>query len=232
MTSTIAGRTAAPRSAPAAPPAAPLGRLPRRRRVGMQAIGVVLVCVAAAGAYLLYSGSGVTHPYLAVVHNVAYGATISAEDLTVIDVNPAAGLQPIPAAQRDTVIGKHAAVDLVAGTLLTPAELTTQTVPAPGQQLVGIELRAGQLPARSLKTGDAVLLVVVPATSVGAVPDAQPTPLSSPPTIPATVVAEAAPDTTGNVRVDVAVAQSDGPTVAAMAAAGRIVLVVTTRAGS
>jgi hypothetical protein len=35
--------------------------------------------------------------------------------------------------------------------------------------------------------------------------------------------------TTGNVRVDVAVPQSDGPSVAAMAAAGRIALVVTTR---
>ena len=45
----------------------------------------------------------------------------------------------------------------------------------------------------------------------------------------ATVAGAAGPDTTGNVRVDVAVAVAEGPTVAAMAAAGRIAVVVATR---
>ena len=228
MTQTIAGRSADPRRAPAAP-AAPLGRLPRRRRAGVQAVGVVLVAVAAVLAYLLWVGSAVTRPYLAVSHTVPYGATIGPDDLTVVDINAATGLQPIPADQRGSVIGKHAAVDLVGGTLLTPAELTDQAIPAPGQQLIGIDLKPGQLPLRTLHTGDAALLVIVPATAVAGVPDTQPTPLGSPPTIRATVAGASPPDTTGNVRVDVAVAQSDGPTVAAMAAAGRIVIVVTTR---
>ena len=56
--------------------------------------------------------AGVTQPYLAVTHKVPYGATLQDSDLTVIDVNPAAGLAPIPASQRNQVIGKHAAADL------------------------------------------------------------------------------------------------------------------------
>jgi len=74
-----------------------------------------------------------------------------------------------------------------------------------------------------------VLLVVVPPASLAGVPDPQASAGSSPATITATVASATPPATNGNVRVDVAVAQADGPTVAAMAAAGRIVIVVTTR---
>ena len=95
--------------------------------------------------------------------------------------------------------------------------------------LVGIELKPAQLPARTLKPGDAVILVVVPPSSLAGVPDPQASSNSRPVTITATVAGAAPPETNGNVRVDVAVAQSDGPTVAAMAAAGRIVIVLTTR---
>src|SRR5436305_1323855 len=124
-----------------APAAAPVGRLPRRRRWGMYAVGVVLVVIGAVLAYLFVVTAGVTRPYLAVNRTVPYGAVIGTDDLTVVDVNPAAGLQPIPASQRDQVIGKHAAADLFPGTLLTRAQLTDLAIPAPGQQLVGIELK-------------------------------------------------------------------------------------------
>ena len=128
-------------SAHPAPAPAPIARLPRRRRWGLFALGVVLVALGAVVAYLLVVTAGVTRPYLAVTHKVPYGATIRADDLTVVDVNPAAGLKPIPADQRDRVVGKHAAADLFPGTLLTGDQLTDMAIPAPGQQLVGIEQR-------------------------------------------------------------------------------------------
>lgn len=228
---TIVNQRANDRGGAAQPPPVPvpIARLPRRRRWGLFAVGVVLVVVCAVVAYLLVVTAGVTRPYLAVTHKVPYGATLRDSDLTVVDVNPAAGLAPIPAGQRDQVVGKHAGADLFPGTLLTRDQLTDLAVPAPGQQLVGIELKPAQLPARTLKPGDAVILVVVPPSSLAGVPDPQASSNSRPVTITATVAGAAPPETNGNVRVDVAVTQSDGPTVAAMAAAGRIVIVLTTR---
>ncbi|MEV4199339.1 SAF domain-containing protein [Micromonospora globbae] len=227
MTTTV-NRTA-DRGGPTVPAPGVLARLPRRRRWGLFALGVVLVALCAVIAYLLVVTAGVTRAYLAVGHDVPYGTTISAGDLVVVNVNPAAGLSPIPASDRDQVVGKHAAADLFAGTLLTRAQLTDKAIPAPGEQLVGIELKPGQLPARALRPGDAVILVVVPPTGLAGVPDTQSGGTSRPSTIPATVAGTAPPQTNGNVRVDVAVSQSDGPTVASMAAAGRLVIVLTTR---
>jgi len=233
MTAT-ASRSIADRGGPGrpnlpAPPPALLSRLPRRRRWGLLALGVVLVVVGAVVAYLLVVTAGVTHPYLAVSHNVPYGAAIGPDDLTVVNVNAAAGLQPIPASQRNDVVGKHAATDLVPGTLLTRAHLTDRAIPAPGEQLVGIELKPAQVPARTLKAGDAVVLVIVPAANLAGVPDPNASAPARPQSIRATVAAATPPATNGNVRVDVAVSQADGPAVAAMAAAGRIVVVVTAR---
>ncbi|MEV6928459.1 SAF domain-containing protein [Dactylosporangium sp. NPDC051485] len=217
-------------SAPPVAASTSLARLPRRRSLGMWALGVVLVVLGSVGAYLLVVQDGMTHPYLAVSHRVAYGAAIQDSDLAVINVNAAVGLNPIPAAQRAQVVGQHAAAELYPGTLLTQDQLTKTAVPAPGQQLIGIELKPGQLPARALKPGDAVVLVVVPPTGLAGVPDPQSsTPAAQPSSIPATVAGTSGPATNGNVRVDVAVATADGSVVAAMAAAGRIVLVVTTR---
>jgi len=229
MTTTVNRRTGDRGPATPAAVSVPVARLPRRRRWGLVAVGVALVVVCAVVAYLLVVTAGVTRPFLAVTHEVPYGATIEPGDLTVVNVNPAAGLHPIPASQRGQIVGRHAAADLFPGTLLTPDEVTDVAIPAPGQQVVGIELKPAQVPARTLKPGDAVILVVVPPSSLAGVPDPQASAAASPASITATVAGTAPPETNGNIRVDVAVSQTDGPTVAAMAAAGRIVLVVTTR---
>jgi hypothetical protein len=176
-------------------------------------------------AFLLVDTVGVTRPYLALARDVPFGATIGPDDLTVVQVNPSAGLRLVPAGQRDQVIGRQAATRLIAGSPLSPSELTDRGVPGPGQQVVGIELKPGQVPARALRAGEPVVLVVVPPSSVVGVPDAQAGDGLS--TIPATVAGAEVTETGGNVRVDVAVAEADGPRVASMAVAGRIVLVAT-----
>ena len=231
MTATVpatADRGGRPRSQPlpAVLPAG-VGRLPRRRRWGMLSLGVTLVAVGAVVSYLLMVTVGVTRPYLALARDVPPGATIGPDDVVVVNVNPAPGLRPVPAVQRDQMIGKQAAAQLFQGTLLTAAEVADRGVPAPDQQVVGVELKPGQVPARTLRTGQAVILVVVPAASVVGVPEAASGAAAGPSTIPATVAGPGVPEAGGNVRVDVAVAAADGPRVASMAVAGRIVLVVT-----
>jgi hypothetical protein len=191
----------------------------------MTSLGVLLVVLGAVVAYLLVDMVGVTRPYLALARDVPYGATIGAEDLTVVQVNPSAGLRLVPAGQRDQVVGRQAATQLFAGSPLTAGQVTDRGVPAPGQQVVGVELKPGQVPARALRAGEPVLLVVVPPTSVVGVPDTQAQNGVS--TIPATVAGQTVSQANGNVRVDVAVAAADGPRVASMAVAGRIVLVAT-----
>jgi hypothetical protein len=228
---TVVDRGSGSRSRPAAtaPVPAPIGLLPRRRRWGLVAVGTLLVVVFAIVAYLLVATAATTRPVLALARNVPYGATLGADDLTVVDVNAATGLSPVPASQRDQVIGKHAAADLFAGTLLTKAQVADLVIPAPGQQLVGIELKPGQVPARPLRPGDQVMLVIVPPTALAGLPDSQTGAQSATTSIRATVAETTGAQTNGNIRVDVAVSTSDGPTVAAMAAAGRIVVVVSTR---
>jgi hypothetical protein len=192
----------------------------------MTSLGVLLVVLGAVVAYLLVDSVGVTRPYLALVRDVPYGAAIGAADLTVVQVNPSAGLRLVPADQRGQVVGRRAATQLFAGSPLTAGQVTDRGVPAPGQQVVGVELKPGQVPARALRAGEPVLLVVVPPSSVVGVPGATQDGAELT-TIPASVAGPAAAQAGGNVRVDVAVAAADGPRVASMAVAGRIVLVAT-----
>lgn len=212
-------------SRPLPMPAVVVGGLPRRRRWGLTSLGILLVVLGAVVAFLLVDTVGVTRPYLALARDVPFGATIGPDDLTVVQVNPSAGLRLVPAGQRDRVIGRQAATRLFAGSPLSPSELTDRGVPGPGQQVVGIELKPGQVPVRALRAGEPVVLVVVPPSSVAGVPDAQGGAGGGLSTISATVAGAEVTEAGGNVRVDVAVAEADGPRVASMAVAGRIVLV-------
>jgi hypothetical protein len=226
MTATI-GQGDRAQARPAPTPTGVVPALPRRRRMGLLALGIVLVVVGAVVGYLVVATTGVTRPYLAMSHDVPYGGVITADDLTVVNINPAAGLSVVPAADSRQVIGLHATTDLHAGTLLSRSEVAAVTVPAPGQQVLALDLEPGQLPG-SITVGGAVLLAIVPDSTSG-VPDPNATGNASTTTIQATVVAGPVTESDGNVRVDVAVDATDAPTVAAMSAAGRIVLIVTTR---
>jgi hypothetical protein len=230
VTAPVTGRVAGNRDGDGAGrglplPAVKVGALPRRRRWGLTSLGILLVVLGAVVAFLLVDTVGVTRPYLALARDVPYGATIGPDDLTVVAVNPSAGLRLVPADQRDRVIGRQAATQLFAGSPLAPSELTDRGIPGPGQQVVGMDLKPGQVPARSLRAGEPVVLVVVPPSSVVGVPDTQGGGETA--TVPATVAGAEAPQSDGSVRIDVAVAAADGPRVASMAVAGRIVLVAT-----
>lgn len=202
--------------------------LPRRRRTGLTALGILAVVLGALVAYLMVATVGTSHPYLAMARTVPYGATITADDLTVVHINAASGLAPIPAADSGQIIGLHATTDLDAGTLLTRAEVAAVTIPAPGQPVLAVELKPGQLPG-SVHVGDAIQLVIVPASAVNAIPDPQTTADDTPTSVDATVVAGPVTGSDGNVRVDVAVDPANALTVATMAAEGRIVIVLTGR---
>lgn len=205
-----------------APAAAPLR--PRRRPVFI-ALGVAL---AAAGGVLtatIVARSGDRVAVLALERPVPVGATITAGDLTVAHVAADPALSPVRAGDESSVVGRVAAVGLPAGSLLTRSDISASGVPAAGQQLVGVAVKPGQLPARALAAGSRVLIVETPGGFTGS--DSGSTQASgalvSP--VPASVVDVSAPETDGTVVIDLLVGSALGPRVAGIASTGHVALI-------
>ncbi|MBU4188915.1 MAG: hypothetical protein KJ817_12020 [Actinobacteria bacterium] len=152
---------------------------------------------------------------------IGRGEVITAEDLAVTRVAVDPSIQVVPAAQLTTLVGKRAASDVVAGTLLSPAAVTDQLPPANGQSLVGVALTTGQLPAEPLRAGDLVRLVQTPVAQ-GEVPPTQVT-------IDAVVQSATATADGQATVVDLLVPSTRAAEVAARAATGRVALVLDSR---
>jgi hypothetical protein len=201
---------------------------PRRRRPGLIAFGILAVVLGALGASFLVLSIGNTSGYLAVARPVSIGTKLTAADLRVVNINAAPGLSPIPAEERSRVLERYAKVDLVPGSLLTVDQLTETAGPAQGQQLIGIGLKSGNLPAaRSLRAGDSLLIVVLPdprTVSVDPSPKAsgQAPQVNNQNTFKCTVFGASKPHPDGQVVIDVIVRSSDGPAILAYASQGRI----------
>ena len=199
----------------------------RRRRPVLWALGVAVVVVTSAAGVLVVERSGDRVAVLAVVRVVPVGQGITGGDLRVARVAEDSALTPVRASERDRVVGRVAAVELRPGTLLTAEDVTDATVPGAGEQVVGVALRAGQLPARGLRPGDPVLVVPVPgdqSTSNGSGATATVGPTGD--SVRARVVQVGAATTAGTVTVDLVVGQDVGERVAALASTGRVVLVL------
>ena len=200
-----------------------------RRRPGLWAAGVALVAIGGLGAAARVGQAGDRVEVLAVARSVPVGQMIAAGDLAVARVAADPSLRPVPVSERGHVVGRVAAVDLRPGTLLTSEEVTDTTVPAAGEQLVGVAIRPGQLPARGVRPGEEVLLVPVPADQA---PPGNPTAAASEDPIPARVADVGGTDVDGMSTVDVVVTAVVGPLVAALASTGRVALIVLAADGS
>lgn len=198
-----------------------------RRRPGLWIAGGALVVIGGLLAALLVGRAGDRVEVVAVARTVPVGQTIGEADVTVARVAADPALTPVPAARRGEVVGRAAAVELRAGTLLTDAQVTDAAVPGAGEQLVGVAARPGQLPARGLRPGDRVLLVPVPGDQARTGVDAGATGGQPAGESVAARVAQVGPvDADGAVTVDVVVEQELGPRVAALASTGRVALVL------
>jgi hypothetical protein len=166
----------------------------RRRQLPLVVVGVLLVI---GGALAFADASlhlGSREEVLVVSEPLAAGQVITSSDLETVRVSTGSGLQAVPAGEEASVVGNPVAVPLVAGALLTRAEVGATAPVASGSDVVAVGLKAGQYPP-DLAPGDRVQ--VVPVTSPSSSPG---TPTGSP--VSATVLA-----------VDVASVESDSPTV-------------------
>lgn len=150
-------------------PDKPAGR--RRRRTIV--LSVVLVAVLAGGGG--YLGGRFTAPrqprlvrLLVTDTAVPAGARLTSADLRLVTVQP--GVNPPagslgPTSER-SLLGLAPRVAVPSGTFVTQSLLTAaRAVPSDTEALVGLALRAGQLPAAGLTSGEHVLIVIVPPSA-------------------------------------------------------------------
>jgi hypothetical protein len=198
------------------PQVAPAGR----RRVSLVLVAVLVATGCALVFAVLWTSAGARRAVLAMAVTVPAGQVIQASDVAVVRVSTDPQLAPLPAAQRSRVIGRTATSDLVAGTLLTDAQLGDQSLLAEGEAVVGLALRGARLPTSRLRAGDRVRLVhtwlpeefpgVAQGGGLGRV------------VAEGRVFAVEPPDASGIVVVSVRVDERIAPVIAGAAAADRI----------
>ena len=193
-----------------------------RRRPVLIAASVAAICLGALASMWAYQSTSDAHSVLAVRQTIERGDVITAEDLMTVNISVDPALKPLSADQANSVVGKHAALDMSAGGVVTQDQITEQALPAKGSSVVGIALTPGMLPANQIRVGDKVRVVVTPGQQ-GEMPTTQPD------SIQAVVVGVAKDETTGNAIVNVQVPPNDGPMLAARAATGKVAIVLDSR---
>ncbi|MGH9918190.1 MAG: SAF domain-containing protein, partial [Nitrososphaerales archaeon] len=176
---------------------------------------------------------------LEITQPIAQGQVISANDLDIAKISLSANVSVVPASEAGSVIGRRVSIPLVAGALLAPKDLTTNGSPPPGNAIVGVAVKTGQLPAAGVDPGEAVDIVMTgspgspdTATGTGGTPGQALSTPNGPGTILAldvlvTDVAYAsAASGSDTVVVSLLVPRALAPAVASASAAGQAALVL------
>lgn len=216
-------------SAPVGPIAAvPKLRQPgRTRRPLMIALMVLTIVLGALGSLYFVNKSTERIAVAALSKDVAWGQVLTVSDLTEVSIVADPALQPVTWAHKSDVVGERATTDLLAGSLLTAGAVTaTASVPPAGLALVGVLLKAGQMPSTPMTARDHVLLVVT--AQIGASTSTTGA-AAAPQTVAATVFTVGAVDATGSSTVDVLVLQASAASIASAAALGRVAIVLVPR---
>jgi len=139
----------------------PVGRVDpiggrRRSRISEIAIGVVVVFVFGLGVVLWHASTTRTEVALLLARPIRAGEPLAADALTAHAVQLGGSVEHVAAADAARVIGKVAAADLAAGTLVAPGLFVAQpTVPA-GSTVVAAALLPGQFASFALRPGQSV----------------------------------------------------------------------------
>ena len=205
-------------SASAASPATPeLPRVPGRRNPKWIALGIVALCLGGLLSYVIYARVATETTVVSVAQTVYRGEVIETADLTTITLQGTAIPQAVPARDLAAVVGRRAATDLVAGSVLVASSVTDETIPATGRAVVGLKLSAGRTPTSLLLPSSAVRLVALPPENG--------TDKLTGDTFTARVVDQANGADGTSILVNVDVAADQAATIAQLAAQDRVALV-------
>jgi len=181
---------------------------------------VLIVGLGALGAYF-YTKAGQKTPVVVVTKDVPAGHRIERSDLSTVNV--AGGVTAIGGSHLDSVVGEVAAVELLPGTLLQRAMVTSASPLPGGSSMVGVELKPGQLPAGGINDGAKVEVLQLPnknSTSAAAPQNA--TVLATAATV---YQSESDPSQTGGTLVTLIVPSDNAPAIAAASSSGLVALV-------
>ncbi|MEV0700037.1 SAF domain-containing protein [Saccharopolyspora sp. NPDC050389] len=192
-------------------------RVPRQRRWWLLSASLGLIIVSVAGTVAVVSAAWDREAMLQLVRDVAWGQPIRDADVTTVELPPSARRFVVADADRGRVVGQIAAANLRAGHLLAFSDVTTQVVPAKGQQVIGVRLPLGRYPARGLAPND--LVEVVGVSSSGTASET----VTGGAGFQARVVQASPPDSEGAVVVDLLIDSSAAEQAAAAAADGALV---------
>jgi hypothetical protein len=193
-------------------------------------LSLALIAAGGAGVAVLLLQVAHRTEVVTVVRDVQVGQVLTEDDLGKASIALDPAVKAVRSDNLDSVVGKRAAVELKPGSLLSPSQVTKDSLVKAGEQLVPIGLKPEQIPASALVPGQKVQLVHVPAQGQVDTDEAS---KSRPETLDGRVVkaSEAAPGT-GVVVVDIATSATDGPTAAAWVSAGTLRLVLAAPDGS
>ncbi len=145
----------------------------RQRRWSLALLAVLVTVASALGFVVLWMNAGGREPVLALRRNVTAGQTIGDDDLQVVRVAADPGIDPIASSARDEVVGRPAAADLLAGTLLVPGAVGNPSGLEAGLAVIAVPVSPEELPA-DLEGGDRVVLLQSSTNaSTGEAPRAQ-----------------------------------------------------------
>ncbi len=140
-------------------------RIPGRRSPKWIALGVIALCLGGLLSYVIYARLANETAVVTMARTVYRGEVIDAADLTTFTLQGNTIAQAVPARDVDALIGKRAAVDLVAGSVVVGSAVTDEPIPASGRAVVGLKLAPGRTPTSLLVPSAAVRLVALPPQS-------------------------------------------------------------------
>ena len=184
-------------------------------------IGVLLVlgCALAFTDASLHLGS--REQVLVVAQPISAGQVLTAGDLRGARVSTGSGLNVVLAGDESTVIGRRAAVPLVAGSLLTASDVGNAPPVGSASDVVAVGLKAGSYPP-DLAPGDRVKVVPVTSSSGGSSATVT---SGSPVGAIVLAVEPASADSDSPTVFSLQVSASDADEVASLAAAGQASLI-------
>ena len=197
----------------------------------MAVISALAVFASIAAFVTIYSSADHEVTVLIVAHSIQRGQLFTSSDLSQTEASISSGVTPIPVTDASQLSGKRASVTLPAGSLLTPADVSSGEQIAAGYAVVGLSLKDGQLPSGGVVVGDDVMVVQTasPGTPVSVAGDATSDGGTGVLVPDATVYGIALPSASSSSDsqlVSVEVASTVSAAVATAAAAGQVSLVL------
>jgi hypothetical protein len=144
--------------APWTEPAGRSGRMPsapRERKPALFALAILLVALGAGAAGLIVVRADARVQAIEIVQRVSQNAQIPAGSMEEVGITAGSDVSYVPWSQAAQVEKYFAATTIPAGTLLTNNMVSASAGHTANQDMVGLSLKAGQLPA-GLEPGEKV----------------------------------------------------------------------------